>query len=119
MTISRMCTVEMARLVSNERPGDPGLIDSSQAHDTAAFLPWHRSFIQIYEKALREQCAYSGHLTYVQDSEYRPSELSDLPDTGIGLSTGKMSPTLLSGTPSSDSAAMAMKKIWSPFTGIA
>ncbi|KAF6230923.1 hypothetical protein HO173_010831 [Letharia columbiana] len=34
------------------------------SHDTAAFLPWHRYFIHVYEKALREQCAYAGHLTY-------------------------------------------------------
>lgn len=34
------------------------------SHDTAAFLPWHRYFIHVYERALREQCAYSGHLTY-------------------------------------------------------
>ncbi|KAM0795551.1 hypothetical protein BDR22DRAFT_883005 [Usnea florida] len=34
------------------------------SHDTAAFLPWHRYFIHVYEKTLREQCAYSGHLTY-------------------------------------------------------
>ena len=67
MMIFRMCTVETARLVSNGHPGDPGDTNVSQAHDTAAFLPWHRYFIHVYENALREQCAYSGHLTYVQD----------------------------------------------------
>ncbi|KAF2873321.1 hypothetical protein BDV95DRAFT_488915 [Massariosphaeria phaeospora] len=33
-------------------------------HDTAAFLPWHRYFIRIYERALQEQCGYNGHLPY-------------------------------------------------------
>ena len=69
MMISRMRIVEMARLVSKGSHGNSGVTDASQAHDTAAFLPWHRYFIHVYEKALREQCAYSGHLTYVQESE--------------------------------------------------
>lgn len=59
----------MARLVSKRCSGNRGVANVSQAHDTAAFLPWHRYFIHVYEKALREQCAYSGHLTYVQDPE--------------------------------------------------
>jgi len=33
-------------------------------HDTAAFLSWHRYFIHVYESALRDQCGYTGHLTY-------------------------------------------------------
>ena len=69
MTIFRMSIVEMARLVSNGCPGDAGVTNVSQAHNTAAFLPWHRYFIHVYEKALRDQCSYSGHLTYVQDPE--------------------------------------------------
>lgn len=69
MMISRMCIVEMVRLVSNECPCDRGVANVSKAHDTAAFLPWHRYFIHVYEKALREQCAYSGHLMYVQNPE--------------------------------------------------
>ena len=64
--IFRMCTVETAKIVSSVHPGDPGATNASQAHDTAAFLPWHRYFIHVYENALREECAYSGHLTYVQ-----------------------------------------------------
>ncbi|CAD6580422.1 MAG: hypothetical protein ASARMPREDX12_009559 [Alectoria sarmentosa] len=36
----------------------------SQAHYTATFLSWHRWFIHIYENALRQQCGYSGYLTY-------------------------------------------------------
>jgi tyrosinase len=34
------------------------------SHESALFLVWHRYFIHIYEKALKEQCNYSGHLTY-------------------------------------------------------
>lgn len=67
--ISRMCIAEMARLVSNKCPGNCGVTNMSRAHDTAAFLPWHRYFIHVYEKALREQCAYSGPLTYVHNPE--------------------------------------------------
>ncbi|KAI8822909.1 uncharacterized protein EV422DRAFT_522645 [Fimicolochytrium jonesii] len=33
-------------------------------HNTAQFLPWHRYFIGIYEKLLREQCGYSGAVPY-------------------------------------------------------
>lgn len=32
------------------------------AHHAAAFLAWHRSFIHTYERALREDCGYQGHL---------------------------------------------------------
>jgi len=34
------------------------------AHETAGFLAWHRYFIHIYERALKEQCEYPGHLAY-------------------------------------------------------
>lgn len=33
-------------------------------HRTANFLPWHRYFIHLYEKALKESCGYQGHLLY-------------------------------------------------------
>lgn len=69
MMIFRMCTVETAKIVSSRHPDHPGVTDASQAHETAAFLPWHRYFIHVYENALREECAYSGHLTYVQDPD--------------------------------------------------
>ena len=39
-------------------------IRQPQAHDSAAFLAWHRYFIHIYEEKLKEQCGYSGVLTY-------------------------------------------------------
>jgi tyrosinase len=36
---------------------------TSDAHNVAAFLPWHRRFLQIYEGALRE-CGYGGPSPY-------------------------------------------------------
>lgn len=34
----------------------------SYSHKSAAFLPWHRYFILLYENTLREKCNYSGSL---------------------------------------------------------
>jgi len=34
------------------------------SHGAAPFLAWHRYFLYIYEKALKEECQYDGHLTY-------------------------------------------------------
>ena len=34
------------------------------SHDSAAFIAWHRYFIHIYERQLREKCSYRGSLTY-------------------------------------------------------
>lgn len=34
------------------------------SHDAAPFLAWHRYFIHTYERTLRQQCDYQGHLTY-------------------------------------------------------
>ncbi|TFK26542.1 Di-copper centre-containing protein [Coprinopsis marcescibilis] len=34
------------------------------AHLVAQFLPWHRYFLHIYEKTLRESCQYHGPLPY-------------------------------------------------------
>ncbi|KAK0264910.1 hypothetical protein B0A54_16166 [Friedmanniomyces endolithicus] len=33
-------------------------------HNSAPFLPWHRYFLHIYEKTLREECGYTGSLVY-------------------------------------------------------
>ena len=33
-------------------------------HDTAGFLPWHRYFVHLYEKALRKRCGYTGPMAY-------------------------------------------------------
>jgi tyrosinase len=32
------------------------------AHETAAFLTWHRYFIHLYEVTLKERCGYTGPL---------------------------------------------------------
>lgn len=37
---------------------------TTKAHGAAPFLSWHRYFLQIYERMLREHCGYDGHLTY-------------------------------------------------------
>lgn len=36
----------------------------SGAHNAAAFVAWHRYFLHSYERALREDCHYTGHLRY-------------------------------------------------------
>ncbi|TKA52283.1 hypothetical protein B0A55_13183, partial [Friedmanniomyces simplex] len=33
-------------------------------HNSAPFLPWHRYFLHIYERTLREQCGYERGLVY-------------------------------------------------------
>lgn len=33
-------------------------------HNSAAFLPWHRYFLHVYETNLRERCGYDGSLVY-------------------------------------------------------
>nr|XP_036582174.1 uncharacterized protein CTRU02_07740 [Colletotrichum truncatum]KAF6790834.1 hypothetical protein CTRU02_07740 [Colletotrichum truncatum] len=35
-----------------------------QIHFVAQFLPWHRYFVHIYETALRDECGYTGPMTY-------------------------------------------------------
>jgi hypothetical protein len=30
-------------------------------HFTGNFMPWHRWFVYIYEKALRDECGYTGY----------------------------------------------------------
>ncbi|KAI8310759.1 hypothetical protein K4K61_013156 [Colletotrichum sp. SAR11_59] len=35
-----------------------------QIHFVAQFLPWHRYFVHIYETALRDECSYTGPMTY-------------------------------------------------------
>ncbi|GAW20959.1 hypothetical protein ANO14919_104720 [Xylariales sp. No.14919] len=34
------------------------------AHDYAAFLPWHRMLLHIYEQKLRQHCGFKGQLPY-------------------------------------------------------
>lgn len=37
---------------------------ANQIHGVAAFLPWHRYFVQLYENALRTECGYIGTALY-------------------------------------------------------
>jgi tyrosinase len=32
------------------------------SHYSGLFLPWHRHFLWLFEKALREECGYKGYL---------------------------------------------------------
>jgi hypothetical protein len=48
------------KATASKRKGDS--TEKPQAHHSAAFLAWHRSFIHAYERALREDCGYAGHL---------------------------------------------------------
>ncbi|KAJ9669504.1 hypothetical protein H2201_000371 [Coniosporium apollinis] len=56
-------------------------------HSTANFLSWHRYYIWIYEKALREECGYKGYLPYYNYAKYASdplqSPLFDGSDTSI------------------------------------
>jgi len=58
-----------------------------QAHGAASFLSWHRYFIHLYEKTLKEDCGYRGHLAY-WDWSLDWENLSKSPvwdnDTGFG-----------------------------------
>ena len=33
-------------------------------HLDGLFLPWHRNFVWLYEKALREECGFTGSQPY-------------------------------------------------------
>jgi len=56
-------------------------------HYAAAFLPWHRYFIHIFEKALVEECGFEGNLPYwdwsLDSPDFAASLLWD-PITGFG-----------------------------------
>jgi hypothetical protein len=36
-----------------------GTADRATVHDQPSFFPWHRYFLDVYEKALHD-CGYSG-----------------------------------------------------------
>jgi tyrosinase len=60
---------------------------ANEIHNVAAFLPWHRFFVHVYEEALRTECGYTGTALYwdwVADSP-APAQASVWdPDTGFG-----------------------------------
>jgi tyrosinase len=37
---------------------------TNSIHNTANFLSWHRYYVWTYERALREECGYSGFQPY-------------------------------------------------------
>ncbi|PQE09193.1 tyrosinase central domain-containing protein [Rutstroemia sp. NJR-2017a BBW] len=39
-------------------------------HSTGNFLGWHRYFVHVYEKALRDQCGYKGYQPYWNWARY-------------------------------------------------
>ncbi|OHF04166.1 hypothetical protein CORC01_00505 [Colletotrichum orchidophilum] len=39
-------------------------------HYTGNFMPWHRWFVHLYEKALREECGYTGFQPYWDGPKY-------------------------------------------------
>jgi tyrosinase len=58
-----------------------------EIHFGAAFLPWHRYFVQVYEDALRTECGYNGTALYwdwVKDSSTPASSSIWDPATGLG-----------------------------------
>ena len=58
-----------------------------QAHDSAAFIAWHRYFIHVYEQTLRHHCGYTGFLTYA--TVIHPLRLSKTgTDTALGIGIG-------------------------------
>jgi len=43
-------------------------------HMSGFFLPWHRVFVSLYEKALRTECGYTGAQPWVKGKVTRISE---------------------------------------------
>ncbi|KAL1840789.1 hypothetical protein VTJ49DRAFT_7744 [Mycothermus thermophilus] len=78
-------------------PGSQSLFDdfvyvhmnqTLQIHFTGNFLIWHRYFIHIYEKKLKEECGYTGVLPYWEwgydVNDLRASPVFDGSDTSMG-----------------------------------
>lgn len=57
-------------------------------HRTGNFLSWHRYYMHAYEKALKEECGYDGHLPYwnwfTYQSNLKDSPVFDGSDTSMG-----------------------------------
>ncbi|KJK76587.1 hypothetical protein H634G_08175 [Metarhizium anisopliae BRIP 53293] len=64
-------------------------------HFSGLLLPWHRYFLSLYEKALRDECGYQGHQPYWDWSRSAADPLNasifDGTDTSLG-SNGKAIP---------------------------
>ncbi|KAF4459570.1 FAD binding domain-containing [Fusarium albosuccineum] len=57
-------------------------------HVTGNFLTWHRHYIWSYEKALRDECGYTGYLPYwnwfSHQDDLRKSPVFDGSETSVG-----------------------------------
>ncbi|MCJ1241386.1 hypothetical protein MMC14_009391 [Varicellaria rhodocarpa] len=64
-------------------------------HDTAGFLPWHRYFVLVYERSLREKCGFAGHVPYwdwsLDWANFKDSPVFD-PVDGFGGDGGSDAP---------------------------
>ncbi|KAL2067816.1 hypothetical protein VTL71DRAFT_15912 [Oculimacula yallundae] len=57
------------------------------SHNTPAFMAWHRYFLDVYERTLKETCGYQGYLTYWDWSlDWQNMTSSPIwdPETGFG-----------------------------------
>ncbi|CAI7616175.1 unnamed protein product [Penicillium glandicola] len=56
-------------------------------HLSGLFLPWHRHFLWLWEKALRDECGYSGYLPYwnwpLWSENLKASPLFDCSDSSL------------------------------------
>lgn len=60
---------------------------ADEIHAVAAFLPWHRFFVHVYEQTLHSECGYEGTAMYwdwVKDSPAPASASVWDPETGFG-----------------------------------
>ncbi|RYP65628.1 hypothetical protein DL769_006259 [Monosporascus sp. CRB-8-3] len=59
-----------------------------EVHVTGNFLSWHRHYIWSYEKALRDECGYTGYLPYwnwfAYQDDLRKSPVFDGSETSMG-----------------------------------
>ncbi|KAF9054157.1 hypothetical protein BJ165DRAFT_1337324 [Panaeolus papilionaceus] len=71
--ISAVKCLQSTPVKSPELPQVRSMFDQFQAvhvvvaesvHVAGQFLPWHRYFLQLYEKNLREECSYKGVMPY-------------------------------------------------------
>lgn len=56
-------------------------------HRNAVFLPWHRHYIHLWEKTLREQCGYNGTVPYWDWTQNTNLTTNPLFDTTQGPNT--------------------------------
>lgn len=57
---------------------------SNFIHDSGQFLPFHRWFITVLERALQEECGYKGALPYCTYTS--PTNLGDVPEFDLAPS---------------------------------